>query len=96
MASEPRGQEVETESELAFEIGKDYGGSESSTGDMEKCIDDVYIAFVGIPSENILILGDRSSGLLPKVGGSKIALSTEQVKRPTCYRDSGARYVDSL
>jgi hypothetical protein len=57
-ASEPRGQEVETELELAFEIGKDYGGSESSTGDMEEMHRWCIYRLRGNPSENILILGD--------------------------------------
>jgi hypothetical protein len=53
-ASEIRGQEVETESELAFDLGEEGlrwkrdSDCGSNTGDITKCID-VYIAFVGIP-----------------------------------------------
>jgi len=49
-ASESRGREVEAESEPALICtGKDFDGRESGPGDTGKCIDAVYIVFVGIP-----------------------------------------------
>ena len=47
-ASGLRGQEVGTESELAFDLSslrEELRGERELTGDTEKCIDGVYIAF---------------------------------------------------